>query len=287
VVDAEAGGVAGSSWTEFEIEAAVAAYEDMLRLQIRGAHFTKADVVRRLHEIIPARNGGSIERKFQNISAVLDESGLMWIDGYKPLPHYQYALRRVVLERMGPGRRIAEALEAYGSAALVAAQTRRLATDDVIVAPPGIGASGKHTSVGISGSSVDALHDFQRRQLGAAGEEWVIDLERERLRRLGRPDLGDRIAWVSREVGDAAGYDIGSFWPDGRSRLIEVKTTNLGPRTPFYITRWEIDISRNNAEAYSLYRVHGFARDPRIYVLDGSVEERARLEPKVFLGIPL
>ena len=37
----------------------------------------------------------------------------------------------------------------------------------------------------------------------------------------------------------------------------------------------------------SLYRVHGFARDPRIYVLDGSIEELARLEPKIFLGLPL
>jgi hypothetical protein len=58
-------------------------------------------------------------------------------------------------------------------------------------------------------------------------------------------------------------------------------------RTPFYITRWEIEVSRRNPSSYSLYRVHGFARDPRINVLDGSVEERAQLEPKVFLGIPL
>jgi hypothetical protein len=92
---------------------------------------------------------------------------------------------------------------------------------------------------------------------------------------------------VARDVGGGAGYDVGSFRPDGRERLIEVKTTNLGPRTPFYITRWEIEVSRRQAETYSLYRVHGFARDPRIYVLDGSIEERARLEPKVFLGIPL
>jgi hypothetical protein len=33
--------------------------------------------------------------------------------------------------------------------------------------------------------------------------------------------------------------------------------------------------------------VHGFARDPRLYILEGDVEERARLEPTVFLGIPL
>jgi hypothetical protein len=114
----------------------------------------------------------------------------------------------------------------------------------------------------------------------------VVDLERESLRRGGRADLAERVSWTAREVGDGAGYDISSFHQDGRDHLIEVKTTNLGPLTPFYITRWEVDFSRANAEAYSLYRVHGFARDPRIYVLSGSVEDLARLEPRVFLGVP-
>jgi len=280
-------GATGDSWTDFEIEAAVAAYADMLRSEIRGERFSKADVARRLHGLLPSRSTGSIERKFQNISAVLDEAGLRWIDGYKPLAHLQYALRQAVMSMMGPGHRIADSMEDFSNTAVVAPQGHRLATDDVVVPHPGAAGTRRRTSVGITGSPLAALHDFQRRELGAAGEEWVIDLERERLRRIGRPDLRDRVSWVSRDVGDGAGYDIDSFWPDGRMRMIEVKTTNLGPRTPFYITRWEIEISRTNADSYSLYRVHGFARDPRIYVLDGSVEERARLEPKVFLGIPI
>ena len=115
----------------------------------------------------------------------------------------------------------------------------------------------------------------------------MLDLEREGLHRSGRDDLAGNVRWVAREDGDGAGYDIRSFRPDGTDRLIEVKTTNLGARTPFFITRWEIEVSRRNPDHYSLCRVHGFVRDPRIYVLDGSVEERARLEPKVFLGLPL
>ena len=286
MAESEIRGIAGDPWTNFEIEAAVGAYRDMLQAQRRGERFTKTEVVRALQKLVPARNAGSIERKFQNISAVLDEAGLRWIDGYKPLPHYQLSLKPSVLASMGHGTRIADALEAYSSSALVAPQANRLATADVIVPPPG--SSGRsRSSVELSGGQVSALHDFQRRELGAAGEEWVIDLEKEQLRRLGRPDLGDRVDWVARSLGDGAGYDIGSFWPDGRSRMIEVKTTNLGPRTPFYITRWEIETSRRHADSYSLYRVHGFARDPRIYVLDGNVEERARLEPKVYMGRPI
>ena len=72
-----------------EIDAAVAAYIDMLQKERRGEAYVKAHSVRALGQILPARSPGSIERKFQNISAILDESGLPWIDGYKPLSNYQ------------------------------------------------------------------------------------------------------------------------------------------------------------------------------------------------------
>jgi hypothetical protein len=114
----------------------------------------------------------------------------------------------------------------------------------------------------------------------------VVDLERESLRRVGRDDLAERVQWSARQVGDGLGYDVTSFLPTGSERFIEVKTTNLGPGNPFYITHWEIGVSRERAPQYSIYRVHGFARDPRIYVINGSVEDHVRLEPKVFLGIP-
>lgn len=278
----------GQPWTATEIEATVAAYLEMLGLEVRGERFRKTDVVRRLQSLIPARSSRAIEAKFQNISAIRDEAGLLWIDGYKPLPHYQHALKVAVLSATGTGHRIGETLEAYESADLVASRPRRQATDDVLVPVPGTdGAGRRRTSVLLTGGQFSALRDFQKRQLGTAGEEWVVDLERESLKRSGRPDLADSVVWTARDVGDGAGYDVASFRPDGRERLIEVKTTNLGPRTPFYITRWEIDVSRERADVYSLYRVHGFARDPRIYVLNGSVEERARLDPEIFLGIPL
>lgn len=278
----------GAPWSALEIDAVVAGYIDMLRMELRGERYSKADAVRQLQALLPARTAGSIERKLQNISAILDEAGLEWIDGYKPLRHYQGELKPSVLAAVGPSHRIGEALASYGTSSLVAARPSRLATDDVVVPPPGAPAHGRHrTSVALTGGPIAALRDFQTRQLGAAGEEWVIDLERERLVRAGRSDLARQVVWASREKGDGAGYDVESYRPDGTKRLIEVKTTNLGPRTPFYITRWEIEVSRQHADAYSLYRVHGFARDPRIYILDGSVEERAHLEPKVFLGIPI
>jgi hypothetical protein len=287
-VDQFAGGQTGRPWIESEVEATVSAYLEMLDRERRGERYAKVDVVRRLRSIMPARSHAAVERKLQNISAILDEVGQPWIDGYKPLSNYQRDLRSAVLARLEREHRLGEALAVYGSSALVAPQARRLATADVLVAPPGVPASGaRRSSVNLTGGAIPALRDFQARQLGDAGEEWVVGLEREQLARTGRSDLADRVAWVARDLGDGAGYDVGSFFPDGRERLIEVKTTNYSARTPFYITRWEVEFSSQRPEAFSLYRVHGFARDPRIYVLDGSVEQNARLEPRVFLGIPI
>jgi hypothetical protein len=282
------GGGRGRPWTRVEVEAAVAAYLDMLRSELRGLPYVKSDVVRDQQPLIPERSRPSIERKFQDISAVLDEEGFDWIDGYKPLAHYQRDLRDAVLASVGTGQRISETTVAFEQSAVTPPSPGQLATADVVVPVPTLGASRRdRTSVNLTGSPMSAMRDFKSHQLGAAGEEWVLDLEREELDRSGRTDLANHVRWVAREDGDGAGYDIRSFRSDGTDRLIEVKTTNLGARTPFHITRWEIEVSRRNPSNYSLYRVPGFARDPRIYVLDGSVEEHARLEPKVFLGIPL
>jgi len=287
-LDQFASGQTGKPWTTLEIEAVVAEYFDMLRKQLRGERYTKVDVVRDLRARLPARSPGSIELKFQNISAILLEEDADRIGGYAPMRNYQRELRDVVLDRLAGEHRLGEALVGYGSSPLVAAQTRRLATDDVLVSPPNarVGRSDR-SRVDIVGSHRSALLDFRLKQLGDAGEEWVADLERERLNRVGRPDLAERVEWTAKERGDGLGYDVKSFYPDERLRLIEVKTTNYAAATPFLITRAEVAFSERSADHYSLYRVHGFARDPRIYVLDGCVALSARLVPSVFEGTPI
>jgi hypothetical protein len=260
----------------------------MLLREQRGEPFNKAEIVRGLQALMPERSRGAVELKLQNVSAILNEEGHDWIDGYKPMSNYQQGLREAVLARLRREQRLGEALAVYGSSALVAAQARRLSTDDVVVPPPGVRRRDGHRStVNLVGSHVSAMRDFRTKPLGDAGEEWVVGLERERLSRLGREDLARRVEWTARERGDGFGYDVASFFPDGRERLIEVKTTNYSVSTPFFITKGEVSFSERRPEAFSLYRVHGFARDPRLYVLDGSVRDRARLDPQVFLGIPL
>ncbi len=61
-------GTRGAAWTSLEIEATVAAYEDMLRKELRGVRYAKADVVRDLMKLMPERTRGAIELKLQNVS---------------------------------------------------------------------------------------------------------------------------------------------------------------------------------------------------------------------------
>ncbi len=87
---------AGQPWTEGEIDAALEVYLEMLRFELNGHDFVKSDYRRRLQEQLPVRSKKSIELKWCNISAILDEMGLPWIKGYVPMPNYQRKLREIV-----------------------------------------------------------------------------------------------------------------------------------------------------------------------------------------------
>lgn len=98
-----------------------------------------------------------------------------------------------------------------------------------------------------------AVRDERNRSLGKAGEERVLHHERAILTSAGRSNLARKVRWVSQEDGDGAGYDISSFTPDGRNRLIEVKTTNGWEPTPFHISRNELAVADENRDSWSLF----------------------------------
>jgi len=58
-----------------------------------------------------------------------------------------------------------------------------------------------------------------------------------------------------------------SFTPDGAPRLIEVKTTNGWDRTPFYLSRNELEVADNNPKHWCLFRLYNFARKPKAFEL--------------------
>ena len=99
------------AWSREEVEAAVADYLEMLWMERSGVPYNKAEHNCKLQQMLSRRSKGSIERKHQNISAVLIEFGYPYIDGYKPLGNYQELLREVVGERLTGADRLHYALE--------------------------------------------------------------------------------------------------------------------------------------------------------------------------------
>jgi hypothetical protein len=98
-----------------------------------------------------------------------------------------------------------------------------------------------------------------------------------------RDDLAQRVVWASQEIGDGLGFDILSFDDaDDAERMLEVKTTGLGKFFPFYVTGNELRCSEDMPSQFHLFRVFDFGREPRLYILHGSLQELCQLEPVLY-----
>lgn len=78
----------GEDWSRFEVEACVADYLQMLALQLNGQRFNKSERIQALMQHLDGRSKGSVEYKFRNISAVMQELGWPTVAGYKSLENY-------------------------------------------------------------------------------------------------------------------------------------------------------------------------------------------------------
>lgn len=94
--------------------------------------------------------------------------------------------------------------------------------------------------------------------------------------------MARRVRWVSAEDGDGAGYDIERFTPEGRERLIEVKTITGWERTPFHISSNELEVAESRREDWYLFRLYDFAREPRAFELRPPLDAHVALTPTSF-----
>ena len=279
-----------NNWSEAEVEAAVADYFRMLRLELTGHKYNKTEHRRALMEQLNNRSDGSVELKHQNISAVLIEMGIPYIDGYKPRFNYQRSLLPDAVADYLKNNPQFQQLFASDSEAAPHVPT----VEDFLAAweEPPVPADRKISVVAESRpiynpGGVNYLEREARNQsLGEAGEQFVINFERARLIRAGKESLADRIEQVSAVVGPSVGFDVKSFEEDGTDRFIEAKTTKYGKNTPFFVTLNEVRFSRENASNYYLYRLFKFRESPRLFTLHGDVEDRCILEPSEFVARP-
>ena len=257
--------MASDNWTDRENDLIVADYFAMLADDLAGRRYNKAAHNRALQSRI-GRGPGSIEYKHQNISAVLQWLGQPWITGYKPALNFQGSLVEAVTRCLDRRPDYLSPIEIENSA------SRRDSLGELFVGPPPTVSNrpppkGLLQMQAVARKFDAAGRDERNRALGRAGEERVLAHEKATLIAQGRSDLAMQVRWVSQEEGDGAGYDIASFSPEGRTRLVEVKTTNGWERTPFHITRNELEVADERQDEWCLLRLWNFVRGPRAFEL--------------------
>lgn len=266
----------GQDWSPDEVALTVADYFEMLQKESKGYGYSKSEHNEHLRRRLKTRSKASIELKHQNISAVLDQLGLPYIQGYKPRTNLQELLRNTVIEyvkkRSNSLIKVVDGFEEqtdagnkrYLGALVDAPQVEKLTAPRK---PPRLP------------RKLDfAARDESNRKLGCSGESWVVGFEECRVIQENRPDLVAKIDWISKRLGDGAGYDILSFESNDTERYIEVKTTNGGSLTPFVVSRNELEFSEEVGERFCLYRLFDFSHAPKIFILRGSLSESLALE---------
>lgn len=263
----------GRPWKDDELDAIVADYFSMLRAELSRQPYVKSHHSAVLMEQI-GRTHRSVEFKHQNISAVLEEMGLPWIVGYKPKRNYQASIFGAIDRYLSSNGDIA--YEQLPPTVLAISDDAGMFVNAPELQPP----SDRPWQLERLVRKFDPVErDLRNRSLGRAGEEFVLAIEKKRLEKFQRPDLLKKVRWISAEDGDGAGYDILSFEPDGRERLIEVKTTNGAAKTPFFLSENERQRAAASAKSWRLYRVHSFAQKPRIFQIIPPIDEVLHLRP--------
>jgi Domain of unknown function (DUF3883) len=278
-----------ADWSEDEVRLIVADYFDMMRMDLAEEPFSKAEHNRSLRESLNGRSKGSVEFKHQNISAVLLDREIPYLDGYKPAKNYQKrVLPEAVEDYLAAHPEIYKLIES--SPVLNPTLAPRVVEGDALGYfddPPdrmSVPVGDSKPWLSRKGRKIDyARRDALNRQLGRLGEQFALELERQRLLAAGRSDLASRVEWVSETCGDGIGFDILSFSDaDDCERYLEVKTTGMGKYFPFIVTGNELRCSEDMTDSFELYRVFDFSRRPRVYVLPRALSKSCSLEPVTY-----
>lgn len=281
----------GKDWSENEVRLIVADYFDMLEAELSGNPYKKSEHRKALIPQLAGRSEGSIEFKHQNVSGVLVELGLPYIEGYKPRSNFQTMVATEVEAFLDQRPSF---LEQLATAPVLNPTQPKLIVkpnlDLVIEDPPqntfAPAATAKPWLTRKARKIDFAELDAANRRLGKLGEEFVFELEKYRLLLAGRDDLAQKVVWAARDIGDGLGFDIISFdEADDSERMLEVKATGLGKFFPFYVTSNEVRCSADIPQQYQLFRVFDFGRSPRLYILHGSLRELCQLEPVLYRAV--
>jgi len=135
-----------------------------------------------------------------------------------------------------------------------------------------------------------ARREKRRKIRGNRGEDVAIEIERKRLKDMGREDLISRIIPVAKTK-DGLGYDIVSVDVDDAGReydiYIEVKATTGDATTPFFVSRRELLVSQERREFYYLYRIYKLtnsSKEVKFFKAKGAIDDNFDLIPSTYIA---
>lgn len=283
-------GITGKAWNDDELELIVRHYLSLYLRVAAGEKVIKEHIYKAIAEELGVRSTASVALKMSNISSVMLGLGWPHIPGLGPMPHIQIAL----VDHVARGVLNLGGLDAAAS---------RIVTGEPISSPVKVELAKQiprilkfdetyKTDLSLSAKRNYIEIESRNKKLGYLGELAVLEYEDRRLRRMGLTRLANRIEHVSSTQGDGLGYDIHSFHPDGQDKLIEVKTTSGSNSVPFYVTRNELEASREYSESYCLSRIYDYPlkelgrRRVKLYELSGSIEDTCNMRPQSYLASP-
>ncbi len=141
-------------------------------------------------------------------------------------------------------------------------------------------------------SPIVRLYNFEKinksnTKKGNKAEELVFEYEKLRLAKLGYNNLIDKIEHVSKTKGDGLGYDILSYDIVDENIVpiyIEVKGTTMDERSPFDISKNELEVASTHGKNYRIYRVSSLGDAvAKCFIIDGEeMFEKFEFEPMSF-----
>ena len=283
--------VRGTNWSVAENIATIDAYFLLFKDDLAGKKINKSAAYRQLSQRF-GRSPGAYGRKMSNISAILQDLGWPIMDGLKPANHYQRSLQTLLSERLEESS-LDETVRRTLQAKLPPLHSR---FDLINKSSPELNRTKLVESKDLS--VVLAQRDYleieaANRDLGLHGETLVVEHEKRVLRSLGKHMLSERVEHVSVTRGDGLGYDVVSFEPSGKEKFIEVKTTNYGKYTPFFLTPNEVQVSSEIDDQYHLYRLYNLKNSNKnrnlhieYYSLLGSLANAVDLVPASYRAFP-
>jgi hypothetical protein len=150
-------------------------------------------------------------------------------------------------------------------------------TTDPVVATSSVPVKG-----GLSEKEFQLLQQ-RRYEIGQFGELYIVKYEKTKLIDAGKQQLANKVKRMSVEnIG--LGYDILSFYPDGREKYIEVKTTS-GVGSTFELTANELKTSERYRQQYWIYFVRDIGGSPKVEEIKdpfSQIGKKLILEPTAF-----